>query len=85
LERAVVLAVLVIVAAALVFLTGFGAFAIQRMKPDWLKINAESRLAKFSMELGRSAEPREPGDELRELPHVPELPRGGDDRRELEA
>ncbi len=55
-ERAVVLAVLAIV-AALVLLVGFAAFAIHKMKPDWLKINAESRLAKFSMEIGRSGEP----------------------------
>jgi hypothetical protein len=61
-----VLAVLVIL-AAVVLLTGFGAFAVHRMKPDWLKINAESRLAKFSMEIGRSGEPGKPGDDRREL------------------
>lgn len=63
LERAVVLAVYVIF-AAVALLVGFGAFAIYKMKPDWLKINAESRLARFSMELGRSDKPR---DEPREL------------------
>jgi hypothetical protein len=66
LERAVVLAVLVIL-AAVALLTAFGAFAIHRMKPDWLKINAESRLAKFSMEIGRSGEPDRPHEERRQL------------------
>jgi hypothetical protein len=61
-----VLAVLVIF-AAVALLVGFGAFAIHKMKPDWLKINAESRLARFSMEIGRSAEPARPLDERREL------------------
>jgi hypothetical protein len=79
LEYAVVLVVLAIV-VAFALLIGFGAFAIHKMKPDWLKINAESRLARFSMEIGRSGKPAEPGQ-----PHVPELPRGGDDRKELEA
>lgn len=60
------LAVLVIL-AAVALLAGFGAFAIHKMKPDWLKINAESRLAKFSMELGRSAELARPLDDRREL------------------
>ncbi len=58
-----VLAVLVIL-AAVALLAGFGAFAILKMKPDWLKINAESRLARFSMELGRSDKPREERREL---------------------
>jgi len=61
-----VLAVLVIF-AVVALLTGFGAFAIHKMKPDWLKINAESRLAKFSMEIGRSGEAGKPLDEPREL------------------
>ena len=57
------LAVLAIV-AALVLLVGFAAFAIHRMKPDWLKIKAESRLAKFSMEIGRSERPPDDRSEL---------------------
>lgn len=60
------LAVLVIL-AAVALLAGFGAFAVQKMKPDWLKINAESRLAKFSMEIGRSGEPGKPREAQREL------------------
>jgi hypothetical protein len=64
-----VLAVLAIV-AAFVLLIGF---AIHKMKPDKLRIYGESKLAKFGLEIGRSAEP--------EQPPVPEP----DDRRELEA
>ncbi len=77
-ERGVVVVAIVIV-AALALLVGFGAFAIQKMKPDWLKINAESRLAKFSMEIGRSGRPEEPRDQPRELEA------GRDRPRELEA
>jgi hypothetical protein len=75
-----VLAVLMIV-VAFALLVGFGAFVVHKMKPDWLRINAESRLARFSMEVGRSGQPREPAEPAE--PGVPELPR--DERRELEA
>jgi hypothetical protein len=77
LEYAVVLAVLAIV-VVFALLIGFGAFAVHKMKPDKLRIYGESKLAKFGLEIGRSAEPGVP-----EKPHVLELP--PDDRRELEA
>jgi hypothetical protein len=52
----------IMIVVALALLAGFGAFAIYKMKPDWLKINAESRLAKFSMEIGRSDKSGKPSE-----------------------
>jgi hypothetical protein len=75
-----VLAVLAIV-VVFALLIGFGAFAIHKMNPDKLRIYGEAKLAKFGLEISRSGKTDKPGP-----PHVlPELPRGDDDRKEIEA
>jgi hypothetical protein len=68
-----VLAVLAVVIVILV-LSGVCVFAIQKMKPDWLRIHAGAgRAISFGIEIGRSGHPSADPGQLRA------------ERRELEA
>ena len=65
LERAVVLAVFVIVIFAVLC---FGSYALHKIKPGWLRIHGSVlRMITFSMEIGQPGEPGKPRDERREL------------------
>jgi hypothetical protein len=64
LERVVVSAVDVVLVVVLAFLC-FGAYALHKIKPGWLRINGSLwRLATFSMEVGRPGEPDKPKGEI---------------------
>ncbi len=65
LERAVVLAVFVIV---ILIVFCFGSYALHKIKPGWLRIHGSVlRMITFSMEIGQPGEPGKPRDERREL------------------
>ncbi|MBV9448969.1 MAG: hypothetical protein JO345_24030 [Streptosporangiaceae bacterium] len=67
LERAVVLAALAIVIVILV-LSGFGVYAIHKMKPDWLRVDVRFwRALTFGLEIGRSGVTGKPRDEPHQL------------------
>jgi hypothetical protein len=84
LERAVALAVLAVAAVILIVLSGVCVFAIQKMKPDWLRIHAGAgRAISFGIEIGRSDRP--PADPYQQRDERRELEAGRDKPRELEA
>ncbi len=57
-------AVDVVLVAILAFLC-FGAYALHKIKPGWLRIHGSLwRLANFSMEVGRPGEPGKPHEEI---------------------
>ncbi len=77
-------AVLAVVAVVLIVLSGVCVFAIQKMKPDWLRIHAGAgRAVSFGIEIGRSGHPLADPDQLRVERR--ELEPGHDKLRELEA
>lgn len=57
----------VAVIAVIALLIGLAAFAIQKMKPDKLRIYGESKLAKFGLEISRSAKVEAPPRQPKEL------------------
>lgn len=60
------LAVIAVIAVT-ALLIGLAAFAIEKMKPDKLRIYGESKLAQFGMEITRSEKAETPPGKQKEL------------------
>lgn len=60
--------ILIAVCVIVVALLGLGFHALNKIKPEWLRIHTSVlRVITFTMEIGRPGTTRKPDDELRQL------------------